>query len=830
MEATSVEAEDYLHDHGTQTIFEHIDETSPEDQTQRPVPVSTISKADLPNDDLESQTISTEIQILRHSPPISPALVADSKSPVGVSAEETHNDDSSAAPDSAELSISPISSTPLSLEESLGKMGVFTIVGGYIEILAVLAFLAFLWNGYGPSFEAADASCVWRQIALHDWMTQTVTLCALALRFTVSLQSTVCTSMIAALVLEKRFALRIYVAYFSVLRSVNDGPQKLLQMMLFSGTSMLKYVELWLAIFLTITTFALQFTSTILLADFRDFVMVGNINRTQVPSLLLYAEDQFHLSNTAAMFTKMQIFAEAQSKSNALPDPFGFSDTGFVQRGFLPFAESESRLSLRHFNGNIMTMNSKVACMRPVLDAHYKPLHLDINTDIIRLVGLLQYGSSLRHARASRDSICNSSECEEAYFECPMAYSHNRIGSWESIFCLVGGVGGNVWGDDLGPKWESDDEPWSLNSTIQLVITTNMRQVDWDKLPSERALGIGKPYHEWQSFELLPGRYINATVCFSAFNIARKYAHITAQDVLSELSINWSLTSLQYDCTDVQKLMGVDVPNRTYGERGILRMDILGGPNDGPSDGPAYKTVAVPREYRVENGSIADFTTRILETIMGFGMAQSKGWNTSTMLCYLCDGYGFIDHPTLGLLCNSIITETGRAANALQSYMTALGLMWYDQYLNSLGELQWADMAMTKMVRTPGPCSSQHGCGGYISVVILLLIYLVYVAVITTLYVKQVRYSRYNNLWHTISQLVADELRVLLEQANNTGDEVVESLFKEQGDDRVRLGKVVETGRIEVVKFSVEGTAIESRSSRLARLKGMLDSKRWRRG
>ncbi len=109
-------------------------------------------------------------------------------------------------------------------------MGCLSIIGGYIGVLGILGFLAFLWFRYGPSPEAADATYAWRQIAVNEWMAQAIALCARALRFAIYVQSGACTSMIAALILEKRFPL--------------------------------------------------QFSSTILLSNMGDFVIVGNVNRT----------------------------------------------------------------------------------------------------------------------------------------------------------------------------------------------------------------------------------------------------------------------------------------------------------------------------------------------------------------------------------------------------------------------------------------------------------------------------------------------------------------------------------------------------------------------
>lgn len=78
--------------------------------------------------------------------------------------------------------------------ESLGLEGVSIVMGGMVGILGGLSFLTFLWFGHGSQAEAADATWVWRQLALRGYMTQAITLTSLVLCVAVGLQTTVCTS------------------------------------------------------------------------------------------------------------------------------------------------------------------------------------------------------------------------------------------------------------------------------------------------------------------------------------------------------------------------------------------------------------------------------------------------------------------------------------------------------------------------------------------------------------------------------------------------------------------------------------------------------------
>jgi hypothetical protein len=102
---------------------------------------------------------------------------------------------------------------------------------------------------------------------------------------------------------EKRVIPKFHVAWFSIMRSTNDGPLKLMRMML-SFKHFTRHVEFWtLSLFgsydhglgsriYTVKTdevflrHGLQFCSTILLTDITDLVIVADASRIQLPDPL----------------------------------------------------------------------------------------------------------------------------------------------------------------------------------------------------------------------------------------------------------------------------------------------------------------------------------------------------------------------------------------------------------------------------------------------------------------------------------------------------------------------------------------------------------------
>ncbi|KAI3327572.1 hypothetical protein HD806DRAFT_549505 [Xylariaceae sp. AK1471] len=663
-----------------------------------------------------------------------------------------------------DLSVEESSDTKTSLpwKESLALAGVLGIIGGSMVILLVLSFLSFLWFGFGPEPEATAATWAWRQIALKNWMTQAITLSSLALRSIVSLQAGVCTSMIAALVLEKHFAQRSKVAWLSVMRGINDGPLKLVRIMISSKTfTFLLQVEFWLILLTTLTTFSLQFSSTILLSDLQDLVILGDLNRTQVPT-----------------------FAETQSALDTMPDENGLSRTGLIQRSFLPFSTKENRTSIRKYSGNAMVMNSNVACIRPQIDAIFG-LGDDPKDPFRYIVGTLYGGLALENARIDTQALCDSPECDEFPFACPVSSTAGGGGIRPSSVCLIGQNNSSV-GFFPGTQWNSSNDPWMRGSSMVLVITSNLNSEEWYEIT------------DWQIYEVAPGRQINITLCFPVFTWERKFVEMATSDIPQEPTLEWSAILPKHNTTDVQNYFGVTYPRRNHGERGILEMQIIRAPDDGPPSSPAYEIFL----WGDDNLPAANVTPELLAVLLDTELVPFSSVNESLLFCRGCIGTGKIVHAQIALLFNDIIENTGRATNALQSYMTIVAASVYYKYLDSLHLTQDAMVVSATTVKAPGLCY-KHGCPGFISVAALILVQLVYVAVTTALYLKQTRYSRYTNIWHAVSQLMSGELRATLEDADNTNDSMVNKKLEGNfNDDFVRLGQLEEGGKIGVVKHT----------------------------
>ncbi|KAI0418271.1 hypothetical protein F5X98DRAFT_124301 [Xylaria grammica] len=696
----------------------------------------------------------------------------------------------------------------LPLSESLGYSGLIGVIGGSLWVLGIFAFLTFLWFGHGSNPEAADATSLWRFIALHNYFPQTITICSVALRVAVGIQATICTSMIAALLLEKYGAQKRDVAWLSIMRSLNGGPLKLGHLLL-SKRPLAAFlrVESWLTFLLIAVTLALQFSSTLLLSDMDEFVVLGDQNNTEFRDLILFTtEDDLHGTSISQEFlTQPPVYAtfgEVQAGFDTTPDDGGLSDTGLIQRSLLPISESDARVSVRKAEGTTVVMSSQSSCIRPRINAVYSPEYSSVflnqtNQQAIgHIVGTVDYDESFRDAGVTPGSLCNDTGCGAVGFDCYVPSVGENAG-WQTVTCGFDGVLGGSGPLNWDPVWDPADGPWSRNATIVLTITSNTVSRDWIGLADNITLPAGNPYEEWLSYERGSGHFFNITLCSLGFSLGRFHTSMASAGSLREPQVNVVRSTYNHSTADVQTFMGVAEPQGNHADRHIFDLEILGAPEDPPGD---------PASVIVDIGSFGNITVDRLtgasmESAMYLQFSPGFAPNMSLSLCYACNFMGYSVTPEISLLFSDTVSQTGRAASALLSLGTTVFTSVYYGYLGSLEISHAARVVATTVVRTPGPCST-NGCAGYITVSTLVLLHVICVVTITALYVAQVRYSRHDNVWHTIAQLGGDDLTDVLKGAHDTSDAVIERGLKMEHDNRpLKLSRQGTTGRVEVIRI-----------------------------
>ncbi len=170
----------------------------------------------------------------------------------------------------------PASPTGVS-RETRGKLDTFSqivLLGGSFLALGALGFIFFLWFGEG-SDSGKNAASLWRWIVLQQRLAQAITVLTLVLRVVMVAQISICTSLVAALVLERHGIPLFCAAELSMLRSTNDGPRQLAWLLLTSGPRSAVLPKMVITV-LFLCFLALQFSSTILISDLGYGSIVGS--------------------------------------------------------------------------------------------------------------------------------------------------------------------------------------------------------------------------------------------------------------------------------------------------------------------------------------------------------------------------------------------------------------------------------------------------------------------------------------------------------------------------------------------------------------------------
>ncbi|OAG34895.1 hypothetical protein AYO21_10945 [Fonsecaea monophora] len=239
------------------------------------------------------------------------------------------------------------------------------LVVTYCVLAGVYAFLAFLWYS-GPEQRT------WHSIVLSGWAARSVALCSVCIRWAVSIQAILCTSILASSFLAKGAPLSS-ILQLSTMRYLNSGPWDIAILV----AQKWRHLEIPLALvaltsLLGCTTLLSQFSSTLLLSDMSAASIPTSFNMTA--SSLGLINDTYGMVWLNEMpryddaFLSGQpsypIFAEASRPEEAVKEP-EIDDTGPVIRSFLPITADQGRADLLGFRGNATIYDARVVCIRP---------------------------------------------------------------------------------------------------------------------------------------------------------------------------------------------------------------------------------------------------------------------------------------------------------------------------------------------------------------------------------------------------------------------------------------------------------------------------------
>lgn len=490
-----------------------------------PLESITISKASL---DSSQSTVTEGMQPTQHLSPLPPLSTANS----------ADSGSGGLLRDQDEGKITPRPQ----ISESLGLWSCTIIAVGTAVTLAVLGFLTFLWIGEGPA-GGESATYLWRTIMLSEsWSTQTITISAVVVRTVAAGQAAVCTSLVAALLLERRRLPLSKVVPVSIMRGINDGPFSLVRESLsWKHLQPICCVEMGLLLLVTVATFGTQFTSTILLSGFNTTTLVQFPQ--QLHHRVIFSSEAALNASEIGSFSQFPSsyasFGELESFGTPDPGPGGISDTGVKLRSFVPFQEQQ-RSKLRAYRGPAFSLKTQVMCMRPSMDARVSWNKVITKRGSIRLPsiwGTISYEKTFDEAALKDWALCSSfgrfdegsqTVCLPQNFTCTLPSRPSLMTGPLTVTALCHLPTDVVWNtnpasqaegvemwNDSNPLWSAAANPW-----VYLTLSTNLTTDTVDKFSNHAnsSIPLVSPISnagEWQMYQILPTMALNVSLCFA---------------------------------------------------------------------------------------------------------------------------------------------------------------------------------------------------------------------------------------------------------------------------------------------------------------------------
>jgi hypothetical protein len=647
------------------------------------------------------------------------------------------------------------------------------IVGTVVE-LGVLGFLSFLWAGRGSELDGSGASPFWRLITLQGWATRVVTLSALVLRACVDFQATVSTGVAAALMLEHGQVPLSVSGRFAILRAVNGGPWSLTGPLLrgwhirtFGSFSAILLVASLLA------TIAAQFSSTLLLSDFRQIAMVSDLAAAQMnligtnPELLdpIFGEAFPRSSIWTQGLTTYPRFAEAE-RGPVLPGP-NITDTGPVKRVLLPM-QAPLRQALRHYTGSAITHESRVTCVAPTLDvAHQRAPNFDSLSRTEQAFAYEIHGNlswDLGDANLNYLSCGNPDGCTNfGPVRCgiPLGELSTSQGADISILdhtpiaaCIL-------------PTLNFDIATGTKNTSYVYLLMNSTATIA-DSISPSGKLNASVGFNEWSTFTLDNPEQgtkwqLNTTLCIATTVLAMEDVLLESTAPALEPPISFDSISRRWNMSGIINQIGLANESSSPSDRGILD---LASATPTPDDVIVEMYNRSPGFVPSGPNNATDRVENFLNTlILSIG---ANGWNEafvdrphSVYFCSSCDITGAnrtIPHPHYVLLFNEVLRARG-PAHATQSF-----IWWMAQssYYNALSGFDFGRNATTSYavdVLVPG------GWSGLAAVATIVVVNIICVLILTAMYLRRTRWSSYGNVWHALSQVLSSDTQPILEKA-----------------------------------------------------------------
>ncbi|KAH6620131.1 hypothetical protein C7974DRAFT_226782 [Boeremia exigua] len=712
----------------------------------------------------------------------------------------------------------------------LGPWNIFVLAVGAIASFLAMAFLALLWAGAESARNGERTPSLWFFIVDNGWATRVVTVASVLIRLATAAQMGVFAALIAAWVLETTGASAEHLPMLSIIRTVNNGPQSHIWNVFHSLRVGSRYIYSTIVVVAILDALALQFTSTLLITDFKDTAIVaGNALSTfsgnEYSTIYYTAHEQYDdeagsiQAGNGVDFFQAGPAAYARFAEWAEEPQMGadYADTGATLRAFLPFGSSDTRSALRGYDGPATVVDARVRCVLPSIEIHnitfmyesgsnsnYEIAIAGKVTTQGSITGMIQGGDDGERTGiegfflisvVARIYWINATDWRLSYTMLPAftdisGFSNNVLEPDNTSFAplLLMNATGDGWQAVL-------DEV--VNQQIETSSTFIVGPYEWSQTPagvwtdlkpsfSNSSSNFSSTFSSNSSSTLDIG--LSATLCFANLNANNYAIHADdGADFAEPNNMTWIADTKTYDTSAVRRMLDTSTKDLTPKQRGILT---LHAPADGNwttqklDDDSDYITTPIVTGLRKLNNP-ASYSPD--SAYLG------PNWGASAAFTPFSTYNGV--HKTHAALFQDVMKTTRNPALAFQAFFTIVMQMTYYDLLPQFDIASNATYAKSERVEVPAQWI------GFGVVMGLLVLHAVLICTAVALFLAKTDHSLLGNAWQAVAQVSSSDTLETMHCASNMTDLEVKRLLRmgsfEENDVVLRTG--AEGGRSQAV-------------------------------
>tara|TARA_R110002003_G_scaffold267_2_gene17895 strand:+ start:2561 stop:4783 length:2223 start_codon:yes stop_codon:yes gene_type:complete len=704
--------------------------------------------------------------------------------------------------------------------EKVGRYNVSVLIIGTLVILMSISFLGFVWI-VSITASPEKIPTFWYLIVHEDWTSRVVTLATMLVRIAVAAQLCVFAALLAALILERAGTSTEDLPLLSMIRCANTGPQALIWNVMHTVPKGIQLGYSFLIVITILNALALQFISTLLLADFSNsWVLsatrtIATDDQTALspvyPIKYAIGNSKPGLGSGSSSLTSNNFWQSGQSSfpsfSEYKHDPTKgatFQDTGLTYRGFLPFNNATLRNTLMTYHGPITVVDERVVCVKPQLS--------DLIVDIPRntrntIRGNFAFNNTHPDVIQFSDGV--------ASFNCSISNLPQTRGDfWQLSLCELGGlVGGLRDGIQSAVVTSYDTETGEPNyqDTIDLTVAwllinvTTSANFNYTEMWDDT--GDGNVHISLTPLETPDGPWaqakdnnitVDTSLCLMKpiTDVYMTGVSSTWDTASGDRLLYWNIS--KYDTTELRirfNALGpadsylfldedAETGNLTQEDRGILGLDPVAD----------WNSTRAALKY---NSKYSDYNLLMMQSVFKPRDNDQYNENQNDTFLLIPDESAFTIHRSLLWIVLDILSNTRNPALALQSLAHCVMSTAYYDFYNSF-DLDAEDPVYTEVETRYVPVQPKH-----IYVVLALLgLHAVLILIALVLFLIRTEMSLLGNSWQAVAQVMSSDTAEAMHHGTMATDHEVRTAVRAQ---RIRIARSEQSGRLEAVSVNRRG-------------------------